>query len=187
MGAIAREIDYTCLFGTGTENQPKGIYHAIKGDVQRLLSAGTNGGQLNYQRLVDMETAIASANADKGISYLVNSQVRGFLKTKPKIDGVAGFIWENQQANGDGSINGYYATVSNMIPSNFEKGTGKDLTACAAGDFSSLVLGSWDILEIQVNPYLDDNGIRIKALQDCDIALRNEESFAMYSDIKVSQ
>lgn len=184
MGAIAREIDFTCLFGKGAENQPKGIYETIK-ETPSLLQIGSNGGLLGFNHVVDLETAIASANADKGISYLVNSKLRGYLKTKPKIDGVAGFIWEGQQANGDGLINGYYATVSNMIPGDRSKGTSKDLTSIVAGDFSSLVLGSWDILEIQINPYLDDNGIRIKALQDCDIAIRNEESFSMYEDVSL--
>ena len=83
-------------------------------------------------------------------------------------------------------VNGYPAFSTNQVPSNGTKGTGSHLSALIFGDFSQVLMASWGVLELLPNPYgagFEQSIVQIRALHDCDIAVRHPEAFAVCTDI----
>lgn len=174
-------VQQAALNGTGLSNQPKGI---LGGHVASpTVVGGTNGAAPTWEHIVGLETAVSVANADVGtLAYLTNAKVRGKLKTTPKVSGQNGFIWEN----GDTPLNGYRSAVTNAMPSNLTKGTAAAICSAAIfGNWADLVIGMWGSLDLTVDTVtLGTSGaVRVIALQDVDIAVRNAESFATFADI----
>lgn len=170
-------IQQAAINGTGAAGQPSGLLTRITPSV----IGGANGGAPTWQHMIDLETAVAVANADVGaMGYLTNARVRGRLKSTSKVTGQNGFIWEN----GTTPVNGYSAAVTNAVPSNLSKGTGTNLSAIIFGNFSDLVIGMWGTLDLTVDPYTSSNtgAVRLTALQDVDVAVRHVESFATMVD-----
>lgn len=161
-------------------DRPKGI---LGGHVaSATVVGGTNGAAPTWDHVVALETAVSVANADVGtLAYLTNAKVRGKLKTTSKVSGQNGFVWEN----GDTPLNGYRCAVTNAMPSNLTKGTGTNLSAAIYGNWADLVIGMWGSLDLTVDTTtLGTSGaVRVIALQDVDIAVRNTESFATFADI----
>lgn len=161
-------------------DRPKGI---LGGHVASpTVVGGTNGAAPAWEHIVAMETAVSVANADVGtLAYLTNAKVRGKLKTTSKVTGQNGFIWEN----GDTPLNGYRCAVTNALPSNLTKGTASNCSAAIFGNWADLVIGMWGSLDLTVDTTtLGTSGaVRVIALQDVDIAVRNAESFATFADI----
>lgn len=175
---VALAIDLAAVNGSGASNQPTGILNTAGiGSV----AGGTNGLAPTWANLVDLETQVAVANADLGaLGYLTNAKVRGKLKTTSKVSGQNGFVWGD-----DGSVNGYNAGVSNQVPSNLTKGTSSGVcSAIIFGNFADLIVGQWGALDLMVDPYTGSTAgtVRVVALQDVDIAVRNAVSFAAMKD-----
>lgn len=176
---LALAIQSAAINGSGASNQPKGILsHANIGAVV----GGANGAAPTWQHIVDLETAVAVANADVGtLGYLTNAKVRGKLKTTSKVSGQNGFIWEG----GDTPVNGYRCAITNAVPSNLTKGTATAVaSAIIFGNFADLIIGMWGGLDLLVDPYTGGAAgtVRVIAHQDVDVAVRNEESFAAMKD-----
>lgn len=157
---IALAIDAAALYGTGLSNQPTGV-KATSGINTKDFAADAP----TFAEIVGMESEVAADNADIGtMVYLVNAAMRGTLKTTEKATGTAQFLWE-----AGNTVNGYRAEVSNQI---------------AAGDvffgnFADLMLGFWSGLDLTVDPYTNSTSgtVRVVALQDVDVAVRNAVSF----------
>lgn len=165
---IALGIDLAALNGSGASGQPKGICNTTG------IGSVTISDAITYYDLIDLETAVASANADVGgMAYVANAAMIGTLK-KLK-DGDDRPIWyqnEGVVSGTPGQINGYNVYRTNQCPS------GKVIF----GNFSDLIIGEWGSLEILPNAYGDgykNGAIEIRALQTVDIALRHAESFAV--------
>ncbi len=174
---MALAIDLAALNGTGASNQPRGVLQTSGiGDV----AGGTNGAAPTWAHIVELETDVAVANADAGtMGYLTNAKVRGKLKTTSKVSGQNGFIWEG------GELNGYRAGVSNQVPSNLTKGTSNGVaSAIVFGNWADLIIGQWGTLDLLVDPYSNSTSgtVRVVALQDVDVAVRNAVSFSAMLD-----
>ena len=172
-------IQQAAINGTGSNNQPSGIM-TLLGATNGAVG-GTNGAAPTWQNIIDLETAVAVANADMGsLGYLTNAKVRGKLKSTSKVSGQNGFVWEN----GDTPVNGYRVGVTNAVPSNLTKGSGTNLSAILFGNFSDLMIGMWGGLDLQVDPYTGGAAgtVRVRVLQDVDVAVRYVESFSKMVD-----
>lgn len=179
---LALAIDLAAINGSGANNQPTGILNA---SGVNLVAIGANGGAPTYSHIVSMETEVAVDNADVGnLSYLTNAKVRGVLKTTQRFTSTDTPVWTDGQEPGFGMVNGYRAAVSNQVPSNLTKGTGTNLSAILYGNWADLIIGEWGALDILVDPYTGGAAgtVRVRVLQDVDIALRNAESFAVIKD-----
>jgi len=175
---LALAIDQAGINGTGASNQPLGIMNQ---SGIGSIAGGTNGAAPDWADVVDLESSIANANvAGSRFCYLTNTKVRGALKQTLLDSGSGRFVW----AVGDNPINGYDAVVSNQVPSNLTKGTGANLSAIMFGNFADLIIGMWGGLDVQVDPYTQatKGAIRVTAFQDCDLAVRHPESFAVMAD-----
>lgn len=172
-------IQQAAISGSGASNQPSGLLTRITPGV----IGGTNGLAPTWQHIIDLETAITTANADvANMAYLVNAKVRGKLKSTQKFSGTNGMpVWDS----GNNPLNGYNAAVTNAVPSNLTKGTSSGVcSAILFGNFSDLMIGMWGTTELMRDPYANSTsgGIRMIALQDVDVNVRNVESFATMVD-----
>ena len=171
--------------GTGASNQPTGLANiAGIGSV----AMGTNGGAPTYDMAVDLETAVANANADIGnLAYVTNSKVRGKLRKTQVFTGTNGApVWTSGRERGIGEVLGYDAYVTNTVPSNLTKGTASGVCSAAFfGNWSDLVMGLWGGVDLMLDPYANatSGGKRVIALQDVDFNVRNVASFAVVKDI----
>ena len=159
---IAIEIENQAINGVGTESKPLGILN--------VTGINTESGVAAFSDFVNAEAALGTDNALQGnLGYLMNSALRGTLKTTEKASGTNGiFVYE-----GDNTINGYSAYVSNSMPNS---------TAIFA-NFSDVLIGLWSGLDIMVDPYTGSAAgtVRVVAMQDYDIAVRHPESICKLS------
>lgn len=174
---IALAIDSAAI--VGAENGPTGI---IKGGA---LKVTTGGAALQYSHIVELETKIAEANADIGtMAYVCGAKLRGKLKTTEMSPSTAKYLWTVSES-GIEMMNGYRAFCSNLCP---VKGTGaKQVATLIFGAWDQLIVGSFGVLGITVDPYTlaSESSIRIIATQEVDVAIRNPESFAYIEDASV--
>lgn len=180
---LALAIDLAAINGSGTDGQPTGVLNT---SGVGLVSIGENGGAPTFAHMVSLETEVATDNADIGtLAYLTNAKVRGKLKTT-FVNPSSGdtIVWQLGKQAGWGLVNGYDAAVSNQVPSNLTKGTGTDLSAIIFGNWGDLIIGEWGVLDILVDPYTGSAAgtVRVRALQDVDVAVRHAESFAIIVD-----
>lgn len=172
-------IQQAAINGTGASNQPSGLLTLVTPGVV----GGTNGAAPTWAHMIALETAVAVANADVGtLGYLANAKIRGKLKVTEQFATTNGRpVW----AEGNTPLNGYQAAVTNAVPSNLVKGaSGAVCSAVIFGNFADLVIGMWGGLDLMVDPYTGSTAgtVRVVALQDVDIAVRNVESFATMVD-----
>lgn len=172
-------IQQAAINGTGASNQPSGLLTLITPSV----IGGTNGLAPTWQNMIDLETNVAVGNAAIGsLGYLTNVKMRGKLKSTQKFSGTNGQpVWDG----GDTPINGYQVGVTNAVPSNLTKGTSTGVcSAIIFGNFADLMIGIWGGLDLMVDPYTGSTAgtVRVVALQDVDVAVRNVESFATMVD-----
>lgn len=175
---LALEIDRVAINGSGAGAQPTGILNTTGiGSVP----IGANGGAITRDAVIDLETAISSANADLGnLRYITNAAVRGAMR-KTAIDAGSGeFLFEGSE------LMGYETLFTNQVPSNLDKGTSVGIcSAMLFGNFADLLVGLWSGIDIVVDPYsfAKQGGLEITAFQDIDMAVRHAESFAAITDI----
>lgn len=166
---IALAIDAAALYGTGANNQPTGI--KLQSGINTKDFAATNP---TFAELVAMESEVATDNADIGtMTYLFNPAQRGALKTTEKSATSAGqFVWESGN-----TVNGYRTETSNQV-------TAGDVFF---GNFADLLIGFFSGLDLMVDPYSNSTSgtMRVVALQDTDIAVRNAVSFC-YGDADIA-
>jgi HK97 family phage major capsid protein len=173
-------IQQAAINGSGASNQPSGLMTLL---TTPTVVGGANGAAPTWAHVVAMETAIAAANADVGtMGYLTNARVRGRLKSTEK------FTTSNGQPifeSGNTPLNGYQTAITNAMPGNITKGTGTNLSAMLFGNWADLMIGMWGSLDLMVDPYTGSTAgtVRVVALQDVDVAVRNLESFASFVDV----
>jgi HK97 family phage major capsid protein/HK97 family phage prohead protease len=159
---IAIEVENQAINGTGTGSYPLGFLN--------VTGINTESGYTTFADYVNAEAALSTDNALMGtLGYLMNSALRGTLKTTEKASGTNGiFVYE-----ADNTINGYSAYVSNSMPNN---------TAVFA-NFSDIMIGFWSGLDIMVDPYTGSASgtVRVVAMQDYDVAIRHPESICKLS------
>jgi HK97 family phage major capsid protein len=181
INSFARKIDEVALEGGGS-GEPSGIIASATGNV---VAIGTNGGAITYASCVDMVEAVEVDNAilnDASTKFVGNPKVTANLRTVAKqTNGVEG----NFILGADNRILGYDYLSSTLVPSDLTKGTGTNLSAMIFGDFSQLMLGFYSGIDVLVDPYTGGNAgtTRLNFLQDFDVALRYDDSFAVIKDI----
>jgi HK97 family phage major capsid protein len=176
---VALAIQQAAINGTGASNQPSGILTQVTPSVV----GGTNGAAPSWANIIALETAVAVANADVStMGYLTNAKVRGKLKGAEKFPGTNG---QPVYADGNLPLNGYAGYITNAVPSNLTKGTSSGVcSALIFGNFSDLIVGLWGATDILVDPYTGGAAgtVRVRVMQDCDVAVRNVESFSTMVD-----
>ena len=185
--AIANALDTAAINGSGSSNQPTGILNTSGiGDV----AGGTDGANPTFANIIELETDVASANADFGnLAYLTTPGVRGYLKTAEKANNTAQFIFVDGAQPGEGQLNGYRARVSTLVPSDLTKGNGSNLHAIIYGNFSELIIGSWAGIDLVIDPFTSAKNALVTLVVNSwwDVAVRHAASFSAMKDASVVQ
>lgn len=111
------------------------------------VAGGANGAAPTWGNIVDLESAVANANAGIGsLHYLTNTKVRGKLKQTVRVASTdSRFIWDGAD------LNGYAPLVSNAVPSNLVKGgSGAVCSAIIFGNFNDYAIGFWSGVSLEL-------------------------------------
>ena len=184
LNSIAQKIEDVAIEGGGS-NEPTGITGTAGiGSV----AIGTNGGDLTWQAITDLvkevEVDNAAINGDT-LAYLTNPKVKSHMASTSKVASTDSVMlldapWDN--------LYGYKLAVTNNVPSDLTKGTLDPASAMIFGDFSQLMMGFFSTPDILIDPYTGgaSGAVRIRVMQECDIAVRHAQSFAACLDIDAS-
>lgn len=162
--------DQAVLHGSGSSNQPTGIYAA--GSVNSIAMGGTP----TYGKLIDMVAEVLKDNALMGsLAFATTPGMAGKLaQTVIAASTDSRMIWTGPL--NDGQLVGYRAVATNQVKADLGSGSDHGLIF---GDFTSVMIGTWSALEIVVDPYaLKKQGmVEVTSFQLADIALRHPQSF----------
>lgn len=164
-------LDKAAIHGSGTSNQPTGIYAASG------VNSKAFGGPISFDNVVDMETEIALDNADIGsMAYLTTPGARGKAKKTQEFASTNGAaLWR------DGEMNGYRAEASNQVSAtmNGSAATGGTSHGIIFGVWSQLLILEWGAMELITDPYrLKKQGmIEVTSFMLADILLRYPQAF----------
>lgn len=178
--AHAQGLDEAALNGAGSK-APTGILNL---DGIGVVAIDTNGGEISWPKVVELETAINTKDAMLGnLSYLTNPKVIGALKTIEKSAGTAKYLMELANI-----LNGYRIESTNLMPSDITKGTGTNLSAMLFGNFGDVIIGQWGGLDIIIDPYSLKKSGQVEITMNAwhDVFVRHDESFAAIKDIKTA-
>ena len=181
--------DLAAIHGSGSSNQPLGIYGQTGVGVEDFANAVTTANQLQYPLLVDMENKVATANALAGtLGWLTNPGVAKSAKTKlefPAVNGSAK-IWTGKIL--DGEMDGYPARATNQVSKLMSNllATGGSKYGLIFGNWADLLIGQFGgAMELIVDPYsLKKQGlIEVASFQMCDVEVRHGPSFCVAKNL----
>jgi len=181
LNAIAQKIEDVAIEGGGS-NEPTGIIGTAGiGSV----AIGTNGGALTWDTITDLVKEVEIDNAainGNSLAYLTNPKVKSHMASTPKVASTDSVMLMDAPWN---SVYGYDVAVTNNVPSDLTKGTLSTASALVYGDFSQLLFGFHSVADVLVDPYTagSTGAVRIRVMQEMDLAVRHAQSFAACLDI----
>lgn len=190
---IAIGIDYAIINGSGTQNEPLGLLN-YPGLLTADVGPANDGGTLDWDSIVDLQTALALRNAKRnGCGYMTNPLVEGQLRKTQKFTGDGDEIWQapSDPNTSMSMLAGYPAGCTNQVPSNLKKGSSsKTLSALIFAYWPDVVAGEFGTMEVLGNPFgrgFYNNMVDVKATMGFDVTfVRDGTSFAAYKDVKAS-
>jgi len=180
--AILALVEDGALNGDGTGNAPTGL-RSTSGIGS--VVGGTNGAQISFAHLADLEAAPGLANAEESTEragFAVNAKTRRWLRTNPRGSGLP-YVWDG----GERPLLGYRTGVSNTLPSNLTKGSSSGVCSalCFSSDWRELVVaiygGGVDILLDRVT-LADQGKVRIIATVEVGVGVNLPAAFAEMGD-----
>jgi HK97 family phage major capsid protein len=180
--AIAVKLDDVAIEGAGS-NEPSGILNDSDAGVVAL---GTNGAVPTFANIVALMTEVEKDNALSGPgTFITTPQMRGKMLAVAKHSGGGdGFIMDTW-----GEFLGTRVLASNGVPSDLTKGSGSALHAIIFGCFQEMMVGQFGPgLDILTDPYTGSAAgtVRVRALLDVDVAIRQGQSFSYIKDGKIA-
>lgn len=177
--AHALAWDLAVLHGTGSNNQPSGIY--VASDVNSVAF----GGVPSYALLVDMITEVLKDNALSGsLAFATTPGLAGKMaKTVVAASTDTRMLWSGKL--NEGEVAGYRAVATNQVSAALGGGSEHGLIF---GNWADVMIGNFGSMELVVDPYaLKKQGmIEVTSFQLCDIALRHGQSFCKATGATVS-
>lgn len=166
------EIERVIINGSGA-GEPLGILKTTG-----IGSSTFSGAAVDWDRVVELITDVADANADVGrLAFLTNALVWGQSLRTPKVGSYPVFICDDSN-----KIAGYPVLVTNHVPKNL--GAGANRSALIFGNFEDVFVGTWAGIDLVVDRISSGSGqIIIKGFQDIDVSLGHAESFSAGQDI----
>lgn len=175
--AHAKAIDRAAIHGTGSSNQPTGIYRTSGVNTVAM------GGVPTFGKLQDMITEVATDNALLGnLGFLTTPGLAGKLaQTLESSVAGANYIWTGNRQ--EGGVCGYKAMSTNQVAAlmNSLVDTGGTSHGLLYGNWADVLIGYWGAMELITDPYsLKKQGmIEVATHQMADVAIRHPESFCV--------
>jgi HK97 family phage major capsid protein len=171
-------MESVILNGTGTNNQPTGIYTAL--DAQKLTI-----GAIDYADLIAFESALANADALEGnLAYVTHPAVLAKLK-QTKLDAGSGRFLVEGMLNPVQTANGYNILSTTLSPVNYV--ASPDEYGMVFGNWSDVQVGFWGGATLMVDPYtnMKSSIVEIYLERFMDVAILRNASFALAKDITI--
>jgi HK97 family phage major capsid protein/HK97 family phage prohead protease len=170
-------LENAVLNGTGASNQPSGIYTELAAQALTL-------GAITFEDLVDMEAALAAADAlDGRLAYVTHPNVVAKLK-KTKVDAGSGRFLVEGMLDPVKTANGY-----NIFNSTLSKKTAgsPDTYGLLFGNFNDVQIGFWGGATLMVDPYtnMKSSIVEIYVERFMDVAVLRDASFALAIDVTI--
>lgn len=159
---VATAVDLGVIAGTGT-SQPQGI-------IGTSGVGSVTGTSFDYADILEFQTDVASANVvPVAGGYVATPTVAGLAMARSRFSSTDTPLWEGNLW--DGRMAGFPAMSSMQVP------TGDLLF----GDWSTVVVGSWGVLEVAVNPAANFQAgiIGIRAMYSMDVGVRHPAAFSL--------
>lgn len=184
--AIGRAIEAAVFSGTGASGQPLGLDNwteTVDGSPVGIPTVSMTAGSPTHDNLVDFWQKVYAANAAKGsLKFIGSPAVKALLcKTRDytpfnntgakATSGVVGAVGGEFLCTRESKVEGYDFIMSNLC--NAKK--------LYFGDWSQIMLAFWSGIDLTVDTasLSKSGGVRIVALQDCDVIVRHREAFAI--------
>ncbi len=188
---IALKFDSLVIGGIGGRTQPIGL---LNWPGVKIVNSGDNGDAPNRDRMVDLQTSVATGNAlMENLAYLTSVLVRGKLLKTPEhpTANVGAWIWGKYGGPDPsvGEVVGYPAYATNQMPDDLSKGTSLgNCSAVAFGNWNDLILATWGTIEVLVDPYSHSKkgAVEVTSFFDFDSAVENADSFALIKDARAA-
>lgn len=179
---VARAIDGAALMGTGTGNTPVGVINT-SGVHELTFATGPTWDQVS-----DFAASIESDDADVGaMGWAMSPTARKVFRTTLKVSGDAGagFIMDSRD-----SLDGYGVSTTTALQTS-DGGSPEEITSRVLfGAWNQLLVGYWSGLDLLVNPFEGEaysrGRVLVRAMRDCDVAVRHAKSFAFADDLDVA-
>ena len=160
-------IDSAVLAGSGASGQPTGITNTAG-------IGSVTGTSIDFAKVLEFQTDIATANVlpERG-GYATTPTVAALLMQRVKFSGTASPLWEG--SIWDGQMCGFGAMSSNQMAA----------ASMLFGDWSSVVVAEWGVLEIDVNPFANFQAgiVGVRAMVSMDCGLRYPAAFSLATSI----
>ena len=178
---IATAIDAAAIAGTGGV-QPTGILNTAG---LTIVNTGGNGAAITYANMQALVSAVDVANAlDGKLAFATNSKVARTMRTTLRSAADTGSNFILMQP---GMAAGYPLAISQNVPATFTRGTGTGLSAVIFGDWSSVYIAAWSMVDVLVNPYsatsYGSGGIDVRAMATVDVGTRHVAAFGALTDV----
>jgi HK97 family phage prohead protease len=170
-------LENAVLNGTGSSNQPSGIYVELAAQALAL-------GAISFDDLVDMEAALAANDALAGnLAYVTHPNVVAKLK-KTKVDAGSGRFLVEGMLDPVKTANGY--NIFNTTVSKKTTGT-PDTYGLLFGNFADVQIGFWGGATLMVDPYsqMKSSIVEIYVERFMDVAVLRNASFALATDVTI--
>jgi HK97 family phage major capsid protein len=180
--ATSGNVPYTNLSGSN-DVQPYGVVRRITNTAR---SGDTNGSALTFAQLEALPELLDSRNVPMDSrAWLLSTREKYALMGLPRFasdgDRAAQLAYSGDRIIGDRAV------VSNMVATDERHGSGTTTSHIFYGNWSDAMLGYWDGLDIQVNPYAGAQfkraTILIRSMLWADFLLRRTDSFAYYDAV----
>jgi HK97 family phage major capsid protein len=165
MTAMAEGIDLAGFYGSGASGQPTGIINTAGIGGQTFAAAVPTRNEL-----IDMDADVMASNQTQTPAMVFNTNMKASLRKAPVDAGSGDFLLEN-----DGSLHiGNPTAVTNQF-------TDGDVLA---GVFSDAIMGMWGSMELDRSTEAKflSAGLRLRAIQSVDFAVRRVGSFSFGND-----
>jgi HK97 family phage major capsid protein len=176
---IAVAYQTGCFHGTNGSGQPKGLFAYSGSDGVNVQVQGTNGAALTQANLLAMVSAVETANAYDGLSWITNPSVTGKLEGTAKESGYPVYCYNALNK----TIIDRPVFSTSSVSKALTKGTSSGVcSALAFGDFTRAVMAMFSAIDVFANPYSDDGGTTLSAFLDCDFGLTQPTAFSICVD-----
>lgn len=174
--ALALELDRAAMFGSGSENEPLGLYNSP--GIQKI-DMGANGEAIqNYTKFSEAVEMVQN----------VNGEATGIIwspRTAGAIDRLADTTGQPLRAPASYEQLTKYAT--NQVPNNIDMGTAKNASVALVGDWTQLLIGARTNLILEASREaagaFEKMQVVVRAYLRADIALAKANHFVAIDGI----
>lgn len=166
--AVSNALDIAFLNGAGG-SEPSGLIGTSGVNTVTFQAAA------DWAKLVQMETEVASDNANAGtLGYLFHTRVMGALKTKERTSSNGIYLAQGRN-NGENEVNGYTARTSTLVPSSGGTYYG------FYGDWRQAMIGQWGGVDLMINPYTKAKEALVEMVINSywDVGIRQPSAFTV--------